>query len=303
MVVRMEVAVAVAAASVSVSVGYNPRDGMALAQLEQAVYCGEDRFNRWEVGSQTYSVDTSKLRFVTGVEDRNTLVAAGVGRMTSPDGCFIALQGTRGTLQAIEDASFFTTKWDRTSCVDCWIHSGWDRGYESIRKKLFGALDDFDCQHRPLYITGHSLGAAMAQYLLYDAIEANFSIAHVTAMESPRPGDTNFASSLQEKILNASVGSAYRTTHHHDVVVHLPPRGLQHYSHALPEIYFGAHTGTDYEDCGLSDTSMSCANQWWEPWLLTGADHCWFAGIDPCSCGAAIAEANVANEATTTIIV
>jgi len=307
----MQVAAAIAAASAVPSVGYNPKDGMALAQLEQAVYCGEDRFERWHVGNQTYSVDKGKVHYVTGVHGNDTLVAAGVGSMTSPDGCFVAIQGTRGTVQSIEDADFITKHWDRPNCAKCWVHSGWAKGYESIRKKLFGALDVFDCQHRPLYITGHSLGAAMVHFLLYDAIEANFTIAHVTAMESPRPGDNGFASALQEKIKNGRVGSAYRITHYHDVVVHLPPRDTpaatalpyQHYSHALPEIYYGAHTGTAYEDCGLSDASMKCANQWWEPWLLTSADHCWYADINPCSCAAATEKANITNEASATVIV
>ena len=33
---------------------------MALARLEQAVYCGKQRFNQWDVGTQVYAVDESK---------------------------------------------------------------------------------------------------------------------------------------------------------------------------------------------------------------------------------------------------
>jgi hypothetical protein len=282
---RVLVAACLAAASLSASYAYNPKDGLALARLEQAVYCGEERFNKWDVGVQAYTVDTSKVRFI---KDAKTQSAAGVGSMTDPNGCFVAFQGTKGTVSSIIDVDFFTKKWDRGSCQDCWIHSGWAYSYESIRTDIFGALEQFDCQHKPLYVTGHSLGSAVAHYFIYDAIEADYTIKHLMAMESPRPGDTSFASALQAKVQTAAV-DAYRITHYQDIVVHVPPYGLANYIHALPEIYYKSRSGTDYEVCGMDDDTWNCANQW--PLInLTADDHCWYADINPCSCNHASAK-------------
>merc|ERR1739848_438787 len=123
------------------------------------------------------------------------------------------------------------TKFHRSSCANCWIHSGWSKSYESIKKRIFGALEEFGCQHKSLYITGHSLGGAVLHYFLYDALESNYSIKRVTAMETPRPGNKQFATALQASLSNAKV-YAYRITHYQDFFVHMPPYGLADYAHA-----------------------------------------------------------------------
>ena len=67
---------------------YDEDVGMALAYLEKAVYCGEQRFTEWDVGQSVTKgpkVDKELLRFVTSSK---TQAAAGVGKMLKPRGCF-----------------------------------------------------------------------------------------------------------------------------------------------------------------------------------------------------------------------
>lgn len=258
---------------------YSAADGFAMAHFESALYCGKDRFNSWNVNAQVYDVDTSKVRWI---EDSKTHAVAGVGRMTSPDGCFAAVRGTDGTVQSILDAVFTTAKFDRSTCTDCRVHLGWKLSYESIQQEIFSTLEEFGCKDKPLYLTGHSLGAAVLHYLLYDALDANYTIAYATAMETPRPGNDNFAAALRGKV-EASGTRAWRITHYKDVVPRLPPRGLLNYQHALPEVYFGAQEGTDFQNCGYDDADTKCNNQW-KLWKLTAKDHCWYADGNPCSC-------------------
>lgn len=260
---------------------YDPQTGMALAKLEQAVYCGADRFNSWNVGDQLFTVDPTKVRYI---KDKVTEAVAGVGSMSEPRGCFVAVQGTEGTVQSIIDGVFWTERFKRDSCDECWVHAGWHQSYESIKGDVFQALQDFGCQGQALYMTGHSLGAAVLHYLLYDAVEAGYQVASALAMESPRPGDSGFSKALQSKVEGLD---AYRVTHYQDIVVHLPPPEIAHYEHALPEIYYGARSGTDYQDCGMDDDTTNCSNQW-KIFQLTGDDHCWFSDINPCGCSASI---------------
>jgi hypothetical protein len=259
---------------------YSYDDGLALAHLLSATYCGKDNFNSWNVHSQLYDVDSSKVRWIQHYSSRAT---AGVGRMNNPDGCFVAIRGTDGWIQVVLDAIFLTAKFNPDTCEGCKVHKGFELTYNSIKKKIFRALEEFGCEGKELYLTGHSLGGAVMHLLLYDVLEANYTVAYATAMESPRPGNHAFADALKEKV-EATGTKAWRVTHNKDIFTRLPPRGLLNYVHALPEIFFGARDGKDFQNCGYDDMSRHCVNHWL-PWQLSFKDHCWYADQNPCWCG------------------
>lgn len=258
---------------------YDRTVGKMLARLEQAIYCGEVKFNRWDVGDSIVhgpNVDTSQLRFVTS---QVTDGAAGIGRMIEPDGCFVAMQGTLGEISPMFDAMFWLTNFTRDSCPNCMVDFGFHANYESIRPEIFDALGDFDCKRRPLYLVGHSLGAASLSYLLFDTLDQGYDVTHAYALESPRPGDAAFASALKEKVKDVD---AWRVSHYRDIVVHLPPAAVLSYHHALPEIYYTSREGTDYKKCGVEE--LGCSDQWVLPWELTASDHMWYEQMNPCWC-------------------
>lgn len=257
---------------------YDEALGLALAYLEKAVYCGEEKFNAWDVGDSLLFaplVDSKHLRFVHSV---STQAAAGVGRMIHPSGCFVALRGTLGSRSSFMDSMFWWRDFDRDSCPGCKVDFGFFTSYESVKDQIFEALHEFGCRTQPLYLVGHSLGAAGVSYLLYDAIDSGYAVKHAYALESPRPGNEAFAKALQAKRLNVD---AVRVAHYQDLVVHLPPKAL-FYHHALPEIYYKSRQGIEYEKCGLEDPQ--CSDQWTDPWHLTADDHAWYLNINPCWC-------------------
>eukprot|EP00438_Fugacium_kawagutii_P006889 Skav204958 [mRNA] locus=scaffold3104:471319:487108:+ [translate_table: standard] len=123
----------------------------------------------------------------------------------------------------------------------------------------------------------------------------NYTVQHMYALESPRPGNKFFAQKLREMIDARSI-DAWRVTHYQDLVPHLPPRGTFGYVHALPEIYYDSKNGTHYLECKEEDSN--CSNRWW-PWQLTAADHDWYAQIDPCRCPRGISKPQAAASSTT----
>eukprot|EP01063_Lacrimia_lanifica_P038338 TRINITY_DN8128_c0_g1_i1.p1 TRINITY_DN8128_c0_g1~~TRINITY_DN8128_c0_g1_i1.p1 ORF type:complete len:290 (+),score=90.42 TRINITY_DN8128_c0_g1_i1:55-924(+) len=280
---------ALMAACVGVQAGgaYSAEDAWALAHLEQSVYCSADEFNGWSVGPQVYNVDSTRTKFIYNKVSEAT---AGVGALQDPAGCFVAIRGTLGLVQDIADLDFGMKSFGRDSCAECKTHAGFLDEWESIKGDVFGALEAFNCTAQPLYLTGHSLGAAMLHMMIYDALEAGYSIAHATAMEAPRPGDRAFKAGLQKVIAaKAPDASIHRITHAHDVYPHLPPYGLFGYTHALPEIFYPVTaTYSNYTDCGLDDSADfgggKCANEI-PVWACNPSYHCWFGGLNPCSCG------------------
>mmetsp|Transcript_30852 Transcript_30852/g.70787 ORF Transcript_30852/g.70787 Transcript_30852/m.70787 type:complete len:296 (+) Transcript_30852:103-990(+) len=262
-----------------VVLGYDQSIGLRLAYLERAVYCGSERFERWDVGDSAEFgpvVNNTELRFVTSDA---TQTAAGVGKMVEPHGCFVAIRGTQGDISSLLDATFWFTPFGRSSCKGCQVDFGFKKVYESIKDEVFHTLSDFGCKEVPLYLVGHSQGAAVLHYVLYDALESNYKVQQMYALEAPRPGNAAFQRSLQSLAQDVD---AWRISHYRDPVVHLPPQEVFAYTHALSEIYYGAETGTSYRECGIEDPS--CSRQWW-PWQWNPKDHLWYADINPCHCG------------------
>lgn len=269
---------------------YSWGDAWNMAHLSAATYCGASRFNSWNVGTQKYSVDKSKVRFI---ENPVTHATAGVGRMSDPLGCFVAIRGTHDTVQDIVDGLFFYAPFNRTGCDGCKAHAGFLGSWDSIHGMVRRALEDFGCQDRRIYLTGHSLGAAMVHYALFDLLDAGYHFQHVTAMETPRPGNKVFATALQRKIANASVAfDAYRITHYKDIVPHVPPYGLINYIHALPQIYYGERANSnDFTNCGYADgfdVGLGHCMNMFPPLQWNMHDHCWFGNMNPCSCGSGL---------------
>jgi len=251
-----------------------------MAYVEKAVYCGEDRFNKWDVGESSVrgpKVDASRVRFVT---QNFTQAAAGVGRMLDPPGCFVAMRGTLGKVNSLLDAMFWYTDFGRRSCPGCEVEYGFLQCYEAIRPGVFEALSEFGCHGEPLYLVGHSMGAAGITYAFFDAVDAGYQVAAVYALESPRPGNPAFSKAVQARSKDVD---AWRVSHYQDIVVHLPPSKTG-FAHALDEIYYTHRAGTEYEECGVE--SKSCSGRWW-PWQWRTGDHEWYADINPCSCPAA----------------
>lgn len=250
----------------------------SLAYLEKAVYCGREKFQKWDVGDSVTmapKVNASQLRFVQSSEQ----AAAGIGRLIEPDGCFVAIRGTFGPISSLLDAVFWLMDFEHVlGCPSCQVVAGFYLAYLSIRDQIFHALAEFQCHQRPLYLVGHSQGAASLSYFLFDALMRKYTVQHMYALESPRPGNENFAEKLRALV---GAADAWRVTHYQDLVPHLPPPGVFGYVHALPEIYYDTRNGTHYLECGVED--KNCSGRWWA-WQLNTVDHDSFAQIYLCKC-------------------
>lgn len=94
------------------------------------------------------------------------------------------------------------------------IHQGFDRALDEVWTDVLAGLDQL--ADRPLWITGHSLGGALATLAA-----ARYGKARaVYTYGSPRVGDSDFKHRFQTP--------AYRLVHHNDVVAKVPPRPYRH---------------------------------------------------------------------------
>jgi triacylglycerol lipase len=128
----------------------------------------------------------------------------------------IAFRGTVSALDWITDAIArqvdyrFVQGGGRT-------HQGITDIYTSLRTRLFAAAWSLP-KDKPLYVTGHSLGGALAVLAAPDLAANAGIVPAVYTFGAPRVGDWRF-----RLLFNKLVPEAYRWQNAHDLVTHVPP--------------------------------------------------------------------------------
>jgi len=119
-------------------------------------------------------------------------------------------------------------------------HKGFTEIYSTVRESMFEHIAALP-EHKPLYITGHSLGGALATLAAID-IMCNSPISQVSVYTyaSPRVGDPHFV-----KQYNYIVPVHWRFQNKYDIVPHLPT--LVYYSAQTEQTYFYLHVKGEIE--------------------------------------------------------
>jgi hypothetical protein len=186
----------------------------------------------------------------------------------------------RGTVPSkiadwIEDLNFskfaaFSSKYPSVS-----VHSGFWGAYMEMKPKMLAglALAFSDSGARTLIVTGHSLGAAMAELAALDLKLNVYPDKYYASYTqgTPRPGNPAFASLYTSKI-----DASFREIHYKDLVPHLPPK-LLGFQHGPTEVWF-QEPFTTYKVCsGTNGEDSSCSDSLWVPDSI--ADHLTYRGV------------------------
>jgi triacylglycerol lipase len=125
------------------------------------------------------------------------------------------------------------------------VHMGFFNALNHIRVdmiadlvKLMKNYKEIDIIPR-IFVTGHSLGAAMATLFCLDLLDIGIKVARLFTFGSPRVGDEYFCESFEESIKHD------RFVNNNDVVVHVPPESGTSidYTHCGTLHYFGEKGG------------------------------------------------------------
>ncbi|KAK6033135.1 triacylglycerol lipase [Ostertagia ostertagi] len=136
-------------------------------------------------------------------------------------------------------------------------HSGYELWVASTTK---GTLLENERKSCLCQITGHSLGGAMASlaasYIAHNKLFPANKIKLVT-FGQPRTGDKDYAAAVEKE-----VPYAFRITHAHDEVPHLPLENLEGYYHHKTEAFYnkGMGTGAHYYVCYDMGESTFCSD-------------------------------------------
>lgn len=94
------------------------------------------------------------------------------------------------------------------------VHRGFARELDSIEAGLASMARDHAAGGKPLYITGHSAGGALATLAARRLHETGVPVRAAVVFSAPRVGDRRFAQSYPIPLV--------RIEHRHDLIPHLP---------------------------------------------------------------------------------
>ncbi|MBW4081191.1 lipase family protein [Paenibacillus sp. S150] len=137
--------------------------------------------------------------------------------LESPEEIIIAFRGSSSTVNWISNANAMQKKFKYIK-EDCLAHRGFTDIYSSARSGLLSALSRLPSGKR-LYITGHSLGGALATLCAADiAANTEYNTPHLYTYGSPRTGDPAFAQACSKHVPNS-----YRIANLFDAAAYVPP--------------------------------------------------------------------------------
>ncbi|WP_270406219.1 lipase family protein [Paenibacillus timonensis] len=134
----------------------------------------------------------------------------------SADEIVIAFRGSSSASNWVADAIATQQKFKWAKDAGH-THRGFTGIYASSRRQIHSALRRLP-EDKTLYITGHSLGAALATLCAMDIAANSNRVPILFTFGSPRVGDPDFVHAFAQQVPNS-----YRIHNEFDAVTHVPP--------------------------------------------------------------------------------
>lgn len=237
--------------------------------LEKSCRSGEGYCGRAGLGIQRDSVRT--MRLADG-DSPNALVAfvarfeATSHRPNLEPGCVIAFRGTwEGTNNRERNMMNNLVPSDFGDCRDeCMVHEGFQGVFKLFLPAVLNDLSAIRCtKHEPLYLTGHSMGGAVATIGIFAMKTMGWNVRPSYVFNNPKAGGAGFVRQLSKLFPDDPVAVA-RMTHAKDNIPSLPSTE-KGYNFTWPEVHF-RHDESSYKfqvcwgktDCGMLKYKKLC---------------------------------------------
>lgn len=211
--------------------GFSWTSALAMATASQLAYHVEPTVRPMVI--DRWGCDSCDL-FST--EDTDGFVAGGA------DAAFVAFRGTSSTPDWLRnlDLAGVNRPYGR-------IHGGFFKAFDIVQAEVRRSLDRMNAAGKKIWLTGHSLGGALATVAAAELADS-YTIAGIYTYGMPRVGNRAF----QEFFATRYAGKLYRFVNNRDIVPRVPPT----YRHVGQLFFFdgqGRYAADVTESIGLAD--------------------------------------------------
>lgn len=265
----------------SASSGFDVELGVQYAWLAATTYCPKEELLTWSCEPCQKQPLTQVQLCIADTVDETTFI---VGRWD--DSCVISIEGTSTWVGFWSDMAIYQEEpeqWD--VCQDCSVHGGYLAIWRSVKDCVEQSLRNIGCeadrngfQPSKIRVTGHSLGAGVAEIAMMSMLNRGFTDIQSYTFGAPRTGDSYFSSNLTEMLK----GNLFRVTHGRDPIPHVPPKisstiGMD-YNHVYPEVFFLGNNSEGYQECYSLDDER-CSSRFSQFFEWETEDHLHYMGV------------------------
>ncbi|CAK84420.1 unnamed protein product (macronuclear) [Paramecium tetraurelia] len=256
---------------------YDPSIANELTALSFAAYCHPEDILSWNVGtiSQQYP-HLSKIQIFENIE----LETRGyIAYNSHSQAITVVFRGASNIKNFIADID--AKKIEFNPICKCQVHEGFFAAYTSLKIHLDVLIGEYRIKYpyAKYYVTGHSLGGAMATLFASELAMIGVKVTLVT-VGSLRVGDSDFYDWFSTLKVTHS-----RLTNKKDIAPHLPPVRYE-FEHVNTEIWY--KDGVNYVICQeVKGEDQKCSASVYNPNLN---DHLTYLGWSSNSCKAELTE-------------
>ena len=263
---------------------WSKNDAERMVRYSYSAYCHKEAILAWDC--EFCDSLTSGFTTVHYSYDSSTDTAAFVGYNNNTKEIITSFRGTEPThiQDWLDDIEFWKADYPVWNISGAKVHSGFYDSYmkhsTDVTSNLLVLMDAFPTYQ--VFITGHSLGAAMAALLsmdlYYNKAEEIFSRQnpiHSMTFGSPRVGNYEFYKAFED-VRNAI--AYYRVTHENDMIPHLPTQSMG-FHHLPTEVW---ETSKGFKICDGAGEDPKCSDSNWTD--LSIPDHLSYMNLLFVSC-------------------
>ena len=222
------------------------------AYLSAGAYCNKNSYS-----SMKFKGPTTGFSLTYTIYDSKTDTQGFIGVLPSDSSIYVVFRGSSSIQNWITNLNAFKTPYTSFPECNCQVHQGFYQAEQIVIGNIVSHVKSLLSSHAgyAVKVTGHSLGAALAQLTSMDLVKNGIAVNHVYNFGQPRTGDVNYAAFVPKKVTNN-----WRVIHNKDMVPHLPATTVMEFYHICTE-EFESSSGS-YETCTNTCEDPSCALQY-----------------------------------------
>lgn len=255
------------------SAPYDETAAIEAVRFAGASYCQAATIAKWSCPSckALNGVSNATVQYAASAD-----VQSFVAYDANAQRVWVVFRGTNPlSIQDWLDDLTFTQTNPYTQCPSCGVHEGFYDSFMDLRDGILAAVQPLLSANptAEVHITGHSLGAAMAQLCAVDfAVNEGINATTVYTFGEPRIGSPQWTP-FYESVIAAGT---YRVVHWADPVPHVPLEAMD-FHHQPTEVFY-TESQDSFKVCDHSGEDKTCADGLLVPvWV---PDHLNYLGFD-----------------------